>query len=189
MALDEAAPAVDVTAFGHAFDEWLEPVYEFVARRVPDRDAAEAVTARTFARAVESLTRGSLPLGELGGFVLRVASSAVLDHVRRERRNLPANVRATDLDEDGDAEAALWLADAAAARAFAAAIDGIELRRAFTGLDDREVRTLLLRYLDGLNAEGMAAVLACPPDVASLGVHRALAALHPSVPDADAHVA
>lgn len=189
MAIDRAAPAVDVSAFGRAFDDWLDPIYGFVARRVPDREAAEAVTARTFERAVESLTTGGLTLDALGGFLLRVASSAVLDHARRERRNLPPGVRATDLDEDGDAEAALWLADAAAARAFTAAIDGIELRRAVGTLDDGELRVVLLRYLDGLDADGMAAVLACPPDQASLSVHRALATLHPIVLTADSHVA
>ena len=189
MALDQAAPAVDVTAFGHAFDEWLEPIYGFVARRMPDREAAEAVTARTFERAVESLASSNLALDELGGFLLRVAASAVLDHARRERRNLPPGVRATDLDEDGDAEAALWLADAAAARAFAAAIDGIELRRAVVGLDDPDLRLVLLRYLDGLDADGMGAALACPPDLAALDLHRALADLHPSIPNVDSHVA
>jgi RNA polymerase sigma-70 factor (ECF subfamily) len=189
MALEDAAPAVDSAAFGRAFDEWLEPIYGFVARRVADREAAEAVTARTFERAVDSLAMGKLEVDELGGFLLVVAASAVLDHARRERRNLPPGVRATDLDEDGDAQAAMWLADAAAARAFAAAIDGIALRRAVLALDDGELRVVLLRYLDALDADGVAAVLACPPDVASLRIHRALAELHPSTPAADAHVA
>jgi RNA polymerase sigma-70 factor, ECF subfamily len=189
MAIEDAAHAVDAAAFGHAFDQWLEPIYAFVARRVGDREASESVTARTFERAVESLATGSVRLDEIGGFLLRVAASAVLDHARRERRHLPPGVRATDLDEDGDAEAALWLADGAAARAFAAAIDGIELRRAVAGLDDPEVRVLLLRYLDGLDAGGMAAVLGGPSDLASLALHRALATLQPSVLAADPHVA
>ena len=189
MALSDAAPAVDSAAFGRVFDDWIEPIYGFVARRVADREAAEAVTARTFDRAVESLVAGRIALDEVGGFLLRVAASAVLDHARRERRNLPPGVRATDLDEDGDAEAALWLADGAAARAFAAAIDGIALRRGVLALDDDELRVVLLRYLDGFDSDSVAAVLACPTDAASLRVHRALAELHPSIPAADAHVA
>jgi RNA polymerase sigma-70 factor (ECF subfamily) len=189
MAIDPAAPAVDAASVGRFFDDWFEPVYAFVARRVADREAAEEVTARTFERAIAQLHGGRLDLDELSGFLLRVAGTAVLDHARRQRRDLPPGVRATDLDEDGDADAALWLADGAAARAFDAAIDGIELRRAVAGLDDRDRRLVLLRYLDGLDADGMAAVLACPPEQAALGVNRALNALRPSTPERDAHVA
>ena len=134
---------------------------------------------------MEALADRSLRLDELGGFLLRVASSAVLDHARRERRNLPPGVRATDLDQPGDAEAALWLADAAAARALGAAIDGIELRRAVARLDDRPMRLILLRYLDGFDADAMAAILACPSEEASLDLHRALASLNPSVAHAE----
>jgi RNA polymerase sigma-70 factor (ECF subfamily) len=189
MAIDPAAPAVDATSVGRFFDDWIDTVYGFVARRVEDREAAEEVTARTFQRAIGELRDGRLGLDELSGFLLRVAGSAVLDHARRQRRTLPSGVRATDLDDEGDAEAALWLADAEAARALEAAIDGIELRRAVGALDDQERRLVLLRYLDGLDADGMAAVLACPPEQAALGVHRALTALHPSLPERDAHVA
>ena len=130
MAIQDAAPAVDADAFGRLFDDWLDPIYGFVARRVADREAVEEVTARTFERALDVLLQGRGPPREIGGFLLRVASSAVVDHARRLRREIPAGVRASDLDEDGDAEAALWLADAVAARMFAAAVDGIALRRA-----------------------------------------------------------
>ena len=189
MAIQEAPPAGDVTAFDRAFDEWIEPIYGFVARRLDDRDAAEAVTTRTFERAAESFADQRLTADELGGFLLRVAASAVVDHARRQRRDLPRGARATDLEEPGDAEAATWLADAVAARTFGAAIDGIALRRAVANLDDDDLRLVLLRYLDGLDADAMAAVLACPADAASLGLHRALATLYPDVPRADEHVA
>ncbi len=189
MAIDPAAPAVDATSVGRFFDDWLEPVYGFVARRVEDREAAEEVTTRTFQRAISELRDGRLGLDDLPGFLLRVAGSAVLDHARRQRRNLPSGVRATDLDGDGDAEAALWLADAEATRTCEAAIDGIQLRRAVGALDDRERRLVLLRYLDAFDADAMAAVLSCPTEQAALGVHRALSVLHPAIPESDAHVA
>jgi len=189
MTIEQARPGADLAAFDRAFEAWVEPIYGFIARRLDDRDAAESVTARTFERAAESFANRSLTAEELGGFLLRVAASAVLDHARRQRRDLPGGARATDLDGAGDAMAAVWLTDAAAARTFAAAIDGIELRRAVTNLDDDDLRLVLLRYLDGLDADGMGAVLACPADAASLGLHRALATLHPDVRRADEHVA
>ena len=189
MAIERAHPAVDLGEFGRAFDQWLEPIYGFVARRLEDRDAAEAVTARTFDRAAESVAAGSLDIEDIGGFLLRVAASAVVDHARRQRRDLPGGARATDLDEDGDARAASWLADAAAARTFTSAIDGIELRRAVTAMADEDLRLVLLRYLDGFDSDGLAAVLATPADGAALALHRALATLHPTVTRDSANVA
>lgn len=189
MAIDHAAPAVDESAFGRLFDEWLDPIYGFVARRVEDREAAEDVTTRTFHRAAEVLRDRDLPVDQLPGILLRIAGSAVLDHARRMRRDLPANVRASDLDQEGDAEAAAWLADASASRAFAAAVDGIALRRAILRLDDADLRMILLRYLDGLDLDGVAAVVGCSRDDAAARARAALAALQAELPRAEAHVA
>jgi RNA polymerase sigma-70 factor (ECF subfamily) len=189
MAIEEARAAVDASVFGRVFDESLDVVYGFVARRLDDRDAAEAVTARTFERGLEAVSQGSRTLDELPGFLLRVAASAVVDHARRQRRDIPLGVRARDLDEAGDAESAAWLADAAAARLFTGAVDAIALRRATLRLEDPDLRIVLLRYLDGLETDAIAAAVGCPNDEAALRLHRALAALHASLPRSDANVA
>lgn len=189
MAIHEPAPAVDAVAFGRLFDEWLDPIYGFVARRVADREAVEEVTARTFQRALDVLLQGGVTFEGLPGFLLRVASSAVVDHARRLRREIPAGVRASDLDEDGDAEAAAWLADAVAARMFAAAVDGIALRRATLRLDDEDLRTVLLGYLDGLDRHGIAAVLGCSSEAATVRLHRSLNALIAELSRSEADVA
>lgn len=189
MTTQERAPALDVAAFSSAFDEWLEPIYGFVARRVHDRDAAEVVTTRTFERAASSFAAGTLTIDEVGAFLLKVAASAVVDHARRQRRDVPSGTRAADLDEPGDAEAASWLADAGAARSFTGAIDGIHLRRAVTALHDDDLRLVLLRYLDGLDADGIAAVTGQPAEATSLGLHRALRTLNPDAGAETAYVA
>lgn len=189
MAIEEAAPGTDAGAFEHLFDDWLDPIYAFVARRVEDREAAEEVTTRTFERAIQSLSSGRIPVEELPRFLLRVASSAVVDHARRRRRDLPPGLRASDLDEPGDAEAAAWLADAEAARAFAAAVDGIALRRAVLRLNDNDLRVVLLHYLDGFDLDAVAAALACSREEAASRSRRALGSLHAEHPRADANVA
>lgn len=189
MAIEEAPPAADATELGHVFDEWLEPIYGFVARRIDDRAAAEDVTTRTFERATHELVRGSLELDEVPGFLLRVAASAVVDHARRLRKPIPPNVRASDLDDEGDAEAAVWLADATASRVFAAAVDGNALRRATLRLDDQDLRVVLLRYLDGLDNDGIGAALGTSREAAGLHLHRALGAVLQDLPESRAHVA
>jgi RNA polymerase sigma-70 factor, ECF subfamily len=189
MAIEEAPPAADATELGRVFDDWLEPIYGFVARRIDDRPSAEDVTTRTFERAAHELARGSLALDDLPGFLLRVASSAVVDHARRLRKPIPPDVRASDLDEEGDAEAAVWLADAIASRVFAAAVDGNALRRATLRLDDDDLRVVLLRYLDGLDNDGIAAVLATSREAAAVRLHRALGAVIEDLPEPRAYVA
>lgn len=189
MAIEEAPPAADATELGHVFDDWLEPIYGFVARRIDDRAAAEDVTTRTFERATHELVRGSLELDEVPGFLLRVAASAVVDHARRLRKPIPPNVRASDLDDEGDAEAAAWLADATASRVFAAAVDGNALRRATLRLDDQDLRVVLLRYLDGLDNDGIGAALGTSREAAGLHLHRALGAVLQDLPESRAHVA
>ncbi|HET9853106.1 MAG TPA: sigma-70 family RNA polymerase sigma factor [Candidatus Limnocylindrales bacterium] len=189
MAIEEAPPAVDATELGRFVDDWLEPIYGYVARRVPDRESAEDVTTRTFERAAQELRRGALAIDDVPGFLLRVASSAVVDHARRLRKQIPPDLRASDLDDEGDAEAAAWLADSMASRAFAAAVDGNALRRAALRLDDDDLRIVLLRYLDGLDNDAIAAVLATTREAAAVRVHRALGALVEALPEPRAHVA
>ena len=91
-------------------------------------------TARTFERALSVVRRDDLGDAPFGGFLHRVAASAVIDHARRQARSIPAGVRASDLDEDGDREAAETISDEAAMRVFTAAVDRDVLRRALQAL-------------------------------------------------------
>ena len=51
--MQEAAAAVD-----HLYERYLDDVFTYVLYRVPDRSAAEDITAETFAAALEIATRG-----------------------------------------------------------------------------------------------------------------------------------
>ena len=170
-----AAPA-DARAFGRLFDQHLPRVYAFVARRVADRQVAEELTAAVFARALEAFRSGSLVDATFGGFVHLVASSALVDHELRNRRQIPAGVRASDVRHAGDADAA-EVADELAARAFASAIDRDALRRSLQDLPDRQRRVILLKYLDGLDPEEQCSVLRCSRQELAIELHRALRAL------------
>ena len=83
----------------------------FVARRVEDRTVAEDLTAATFQRALGVVRGADFGNASFGGFLYRVAASAVVDHARRARRAIPSGVRASDLDEGGDAKAAETIGD------------------------------------------------------------------------------
>ncbi len=178
-----AAPVVRTSRFadqavalGKLYDDVLPAIYAFVAPRVPDRWAAEDVTTRIFERAAAKTVDVEGTNG-LAGFLHRVAASAVLDHVRRGRGPLPRDARASDFDTPGDRAAIAVLVDANAARAFAAAIDRIALRRAAARLADDRLHVLLLRYLDGFATTELAAALACSEADAQLQLDEALRAL------------
>jgi RNA polymerase sigma factor (sigma-70 family) len=168
--------AARATAMGKLFDDRLPVIYAFVAIRVPDRTAAEDVTARIFERA-GSVADEVSPAEGLGAFLQRVAASAVLDHARRSRNPLPGDRRASDFDRPGDRAAAAEIVDALAARAFAAAIDRIALRRATGRVADAQLHVLLLRYLDGLTPAELGAALACTEAEAAAEVDVALRGL------------
>ena len=172
-----AGARADAAAFGELYDFYLPRIYGFIARRVEDRAVAEDLTSVTFERALGAIRRDDFRNASFGGFLYRVASNAVVDHARRERRTIPLGVRARDLDEDGDQDAAELLGDDTAARAFAAAIDRDALRRAMLHLPANHRQVILLRYVDGLEPAELAAALGCSRQTLAVKVHRALRAL------------
>lgn len=172
-----AGARADAAAFGELYDFYLPRIYGFIARRVEDRAVAEDLTATTFERALGAVRRDDFRNASFGGFLYRVASNAIVDHVRRARRTVPLGVRASDLDQDGDRDAAEQLGDDAAARAFTAAIDRDALRRAMARVSGTHRQVILLRYFDGLEPAELAAALGCSRQTLAVKVHRALRAL------------
>jgi RNA polymerase sigma-70 factor (ECF subfamily) len=176
--IDHAPGApMDAAAFDRFYDDNVEHVYGFVARRFEDRAIAEELTAVAFERAASVARSGSVGADELAGFTLRVAASAVVDHVRRTRRSIPSGVRASDFDEGEDQAEAEALSDEAATRVFAMGIDGDRLRRAVLDLPEDHRRAILVAYFDGLAPSEVAGALGCSVAEVPLRVHRALRAL------------
>lgn len=170
--------AIDAEAFERFYDDHLDRVYAFVARRFEDRAIAEELTTIAFDRACEVARAGTVGPEDLATFTLRVAASAVVDHARRARRPIPPGVRASDLDEgDDDRAEAEALSDEVAARVFSMAIDGDLLRRAVLNLDEAHRRAILLAYFDTLAPAEVATALGCSVAEVPLRVHRALRAL------------
>ncbi len=175
-----ARARVDASAFGELYDHYLPRIHGFVLRRLGDRAAAEDVTAMTFERALSAVRRDDFRNDSFGGWLYRVAANAAVDHVRRSRRTAPLGRRATDAPGAYD-EAAATIGDERAERAFSAALDRDELRRALARLPEGHRRVIVLRYLDGLEGEALAATLGCSRSAAAVKVHRALRAMRDAV--------
>jgi RNA polymerase sigma-70 factor (ECF subfamily) len=167
----------DASAFGELYDFYLPRIYGFVARRVGERAVAEDLTATTFERALGTIRRGDFRNESFGGFLYRVASNAVVDHVRRNRRTIPL---AGPADGDGRGRDELAGDDAATA-AFAAALDRDVLRRALVNLPDGHRRLIVLKFFDGLELDELCAALGCSRSTFAVKLHRALRALRAAV--------
>jgi RNA polymerase sigma-70 factor, ECF subfamily len=167
----------DPAAFGELYDFYLPRIFAFVARRIRDRATAEDVTAVTFERALAVVRRDDFRNEAFGGWLYRVASNAIVDQARRDRRAVPLGTRASDFGSDAADAASDEPGDEAAAAAFAAAIDRDLLRRGLRAVPAQHRQVLVLRFLDGLETAELASVLGCTRSTAAVRVHRALRAL------------
>lgn len=168
----------DASAFAELYDFYLPRIYGFVARRVGDRAVAEDVTSTVFERALATLRRGDFRNESFGGWLYRVAANAIVDHVRRTRRTVPLAV-GRDRDVNGTAATPdeRSMGDAAAAAAFAAALDRDTLRRALGRLPQQHREVIVLRFFDGLEIDELCAALGCSRPTFAVKLHRALRAL------------
>src|SRR5580765_1121450 len=156
----------DAAAFGELYDFYLPRIYGFVFRRVQEHSVAEDLTAATFQRALETLRHREFRNDSFGGWLYRVASNAVIDHVRR-------GSRLTHLDgTDGSSGSVGSVGDA-----FAAALDAAELRAALERLAPAHRQVIALRFYDDLSADEASTVLGCSRATFAVRLHRAIAAL------------
>jgi RNA polymerase sigma-70 factor (ECF subfamily) len=167
----------DAAAFGELYDFYFPRIYGFIYRRVQDRCTAEDLTSMTFQRALENVRRADFRNDSFGGWLYRVASNAVVDHARRDRRFVPL------LDGDGDEPGEIAL------DSFAAALDRDQLRRALMALPAQHRDVLILKYFDDLDPVEMSAILGCSRETLAVRLHRALRALRAAMAKEAADVA
>ncbi len=168
----------DCSAFAELYDFYLPRVYGFIFRRVQDRCVAEDLTSMTFQRALENVRRPDFRNDAFGGWLYRVASNAVVDHVRRDRRYVSLS------DFDGRDEPHDLTVDV-----MAAALDRDQLRSALSELPSNYREVLVLRFYDDLDVTEICAVLACSRETFAVRLHRALRALRLSTAKESADVA
>jgi RNA polymerase sigma-70 factor (ECF subfamily) len=168
----------DAAAFAELYDFYMPRVYGFVYRRVQDRCVAEDITSMTFQRALENIRKPDFRNECFGGWLYRVASNAVVDHVRRDRRFVAI----------GDPES-MGEPNAVAIDALAAALDRDQLRRALLNLSNGHREVLLLRFYDDMDTPEICTVLGCSRETFAVRLHRALRALRLALAKESADVA
>lgn len=179
----------DAEAFSELYDFYLPRVYGFVARRIDDRATAEEITAITFQRGLETIRSGTIRNDAFGGWLYRVAASAIVDRARRAERDLPPGVRVGDLDEPDVERRQPLVGDEVATAEFAAALDREQLRTALRRLTEPQRRILVLKYFDDLSTPELCTALGVSAGTLAIRLQRALRALHQAVPGKSTHAA
>jgi RNA polymerase sigma-70 factor (ECF subfamily) len=80
----------DRDAFADLYQRYLPMIYAYVRARVFDDGDAEDLTEQVFLRAFQALARYRPRGWPYSAFLYRIARNLVIDHVRRARRNVPA---------------------------------------------------------------------------------------------------
>ncbi len=148
------------------YDEYYQLIYRYVYRQVGDVETARDLTAEVFHRLLRTAQSGRSPDRHPKAWLYRTAHNIVVDHYRRQqhRRHLPLDEELVDTDDDPAGTAERRLA-------------GAQVRAALRHLTPDQQQVIVLKFLEGLSNQEVAAVLDKPVGAVKSLQHRALAAL------------
>jgi RNA polymerase sigma factor (sigma-70 family) len=125
-----------VLDFTETYDEQLPRIYGYIAYRVGNRADAEDLTQQTFTRAFAHWPEFDSRRATVGTWLLAIARNLVIDHYRGTTQR-PTSLA---LEDVGDAEMPRAAAPTADVGVSA------ELQTALSGLGERELELIALRY-------------------------------------------
>lgn len=161
---DVLAAQADRSAFGTLYRRYLDRVYGYAFYLLGDHHDAEDVTERTFLAALSAIGSFRDTGASFRSWLFRIAHNHVANTLRSRGR------RATSSLDGG--EPLSGVLDPAAT--VDAADEARELRRALDGLSADRRQVLVLRFVDGLSAREIGAVLGRSEGAVRVLQHRAL---------------
>jgi RNA polymerase sigma-70 factor (ECF subfamily) len=162
----------DRAAFGTLYRRYLDRVYAYCFYLLGDHHDAEDVTERTFLAALAALHRfRERPGSSFRAWLFRIAhnelANAVRGRSRRRRRVLPlGGLREPMVPPAPETTEP--------AQAFARIDDARRVRRALESLPEDRRQVIVLRFVDGLSAAEIGAVLGRSAGAVRVLQHRAL---------------
>ncbi len=160
-----AARRLDPDALGQIHDLYYQPLFRYIAYRVPDVATAEDIAADVFRRLLDALHDGKPPRRTLRGWLYQVASNIVSDHYRQRERTPEAA-----LDEQ-------MAADDSVIETVSLSLRRQAVVDAAGRLTDEQQRVLALRFGAGLAIKEVAEVLGKSEAAVKMLQARAVAAL------------
>lgn len=162
---DVLAAQRDRAAFGALYRRYLDRVYGYAFYLLGDHHDAEDVTERTFLAALGAIDSFRDDGASFRAWLFRIAHNQLVNALRARGRH-----RSTALDPDATAAAADGDPELLAGRAE----EWRRLRRALDRLPDDRRQVIVLRFVDGLSAREIGAVLGRSPGAVRVLQHRAL---------------
>jgi RNA polymerase sigma-70 factor (ECF subfamily) len=147
--VDRAVQQRDAEAFGQLYDRCVDRVYRYLYFRTGHASDAEDLTELVFLKAWEALPRYRWQGRPFVAWLYRLAHNVHVDYRRSARP-------AVSLSDD---ERPIDLPSEAAAGEFARRLDADLLARAVAELTPEQQQVIVLRFLDGLETEQIAAIL------------------------------
>lgn len=177
MALIERARKLDAEAFDEIVDELSPRLYGFVYRLIGRPCDAEEIVQDIFLRIVRTIDRYEHD-GRFEPWVFRIASNAVRDRRRRQRRRPPEQAIDGEFDHgqaaDGRTDVLVDTAGFSPGSAMSLAEDVDRLNQALCRLPEGEREVILLRHYSGMSYEEIAALMETPLGTALARAHRGL---------------
>lgn len=146
-------------AFGAIFDAHYDRIYAYAMHRIGDPDLATDITAETFTKALDGISRFRFQGVPISSWLYRIAGNEIKMHFRRS--NNRRSVRLLSLIDDGfDVEDASFVEE----REAIAEKEGrdaslIALRRALASLPDLYQDAVALRHIEGKTSAEVAEIL------------------------------
>ena len=161
---DVRAAQADRAAFGALYRRYLDRVYGYAFYLLGDHHDAEDATERTFLAALDAIGRFRDEGATFRSWLFRIAHNQVANALRSRSRRRTSPV-------DGVADP---IADADPARDADRADDARRVRAALAELSEDRRQVVVLRFVDGLSAREIGAVLGRSEGAVRVLQHRAL---------------
>lgn len=164
----------DHEAFGRLYEMYAGRVYRHVYYMVQKKEEAEDITAQAFLQAWQAIERYRPSGAPFLAWLLRIAHNLVISRFRSRREQLPLEEWRLVADGDSLPETVCEAKD-----------DGERLRQAIMNLKDVYRQVVVLRFVDDMDYQEVAAIMGRSVAAVRVIQHRALASLRRMMKETD----
>ncbi|OGZ57971.1 MAG: hypothetical protein A2827_00305 [Candidatus Spechtbacteria bacterium RIFCSPHIGHO2_01_FULL_43_30] len=157
---------------GDIYNEYVDKIYRFVFFKINSHELAQDLTAETFTKVFEYLTRtksGEREISNMGAFIYSSARNIVTDYYRKRSKAILLL---------GESDMSLINRESPSARSAdfnILQIDSFEeIRNAMSRLSDTHREIVTLYYIEEMSANEISGIMGKPEGTIRVALHRAL---------------